>query len=435
MRIVLIAYHFPPDPAVGALRAAKLARAFLAAGHGVDVVTARLPAEAAARMTDDAALVVHPVSLFPGPRDIAAWMTSRLWRRRREGTEGMGSMEWTAPAQVPDWKRFLSALIWLPDDRQGFILPAWQRARQLVRAGGCLVYTTAPPYSTHLVGLALKLTSRVDWALELRDPWADNDQKPWWVRTHATDALDARLEALCLRHADRIVTVSEGIRERLLARLPAVDGSRTLVVRNGIDDLTDSVPRERRPGPVRIVYAGTFYYSRDPRPFLRALAAVCRKRRLGPEHVCVDFIGACRTIGTVSVEREINNLELGAIVRIQDWLPHAAARAIVDDADVLLLLAQQQPSQVPNKLYEYLGTRRQIIAFADESGETARMLRRVGGHRVVTGDDRQEVERVLEEILAAERGGDEALFDETALKEWTTEVQMQQLLIALRPLL
>src|SRR5262245_29585940 len=41
--VVLIAYHFPPDPAVGSLRAAKVARAFRDAGHRVDVVTACLP--------------------------------------------------------------------------------------------------------------------------------------------------------------------------------------------------------------------------------------------------------------------------------------------------------------------------------------------------------------------------------------------------------
>jgi hypothetical protein len=58
------------------------------------------------------------------------------------------------------------------------------------------------------------------------------------------------------------------------------------------------------------------------------------------------------------------------------------------------------------------------------------MLRRVGGHRVVTKDDQVEVEHVLEEMLASARSGDRASIDQTALEEWTTEAQMKRLLLA-----
>jgi glycosyl transferase family 4 len=435
MDVVLIAYHFPPDPAVGALRAAKVAHAFRDAGHSVHVVTARTPGETTPRLTDDPALIVHPVTLLPHPRQLFAWMKARLssLRRRRQGGVARAGAVWTPPTQVAGWKRLLFSLDWLPDDRRGFILPAWWKARGFVRRGARLVYSTAPPYSPHLVGLALSAMKGTRWIMELRDPWADNDQKPWWVRHRATDMLDAYLERLCLERADLVVTVSEGIRRRLLTRLATtLDSSRVVVVRNGIDHLVRSVGAERRTGPVRIAYTGTFYYSRDPRPFLRGLAAVYRKHRMRPEQVRVDFIGACRSIGTFSVENEIDALGLNGVVHIQDWLPYEAAKAVMEEADVLLLLAQQQPDQVPNKLYEYLGTRRPILAFADASGETARMLRQVGGHHVITGDDEEEAERALERLLVSGSRGNGIRTDETVLKEWTTEVQMKRLLVAVQ---
>ena len=49
------------------------------------------------------------------------------------------------------------------------------------------------------------------------------------------------------------------------------------------------------------------------------------------------------SVGTVSVEKEIDTLGLTDAMHIHDWLPHAAAKAFVDEADALLLLAQQQP--------------------------------------------------------------------------------------------
>jgi hypothetical protein len=432
-RVVLIAYHFPPDPAVGALRAAKVARMLRAAGYGVDVITARLPGEAEIRPTDDSDLVIHTVAPMPMPRDLFSRFKARLRAARgSQKASEMAAATWTAPTQVPLWRRFLFSLLWLPDDRQGFIVPAWRKARACVRAGARLVYTTAPPYSPHLAGLALKLSGGVRWVMELRDPWSDNDQKPWWVRTRLTDALDARLERWCLRRADLVVAVSEGIERRLSGRMPVRGQGRLLVARNGIEHLTGPTRPPRLPGPMCIAYTGTFYYSRDPRPFLRGFEATCRKHSLGPDQVQVDFVGACRTIGSVSVEREIETLGLSDIVHIKDWLPQAAVKDLVDKADVLLLLAQQQPDQVPNKLYEYLGTRRPILAFADTDGETARMLRRVGGHHVLTGDDEAEVQQALEALLVPSLDTPWQRPDEAVLTEWTTEAQMKKLLAAVR---
>jgi hypothetical protein len=130
------------------------------------------------------------------------------------------------------------------------------------------------------------------------------------------------------------------------------------------------------------------------------------------------------------VEKEIDALGLTAVVQIRDWLPHEAVKTLVEESDALLLLAQEQPDQVPNKLYEYLGTRRPILAFADPAGETARMLERVGGHYVVTGKDAAAVERAVQDVLHAARSGAWTVTDDTVLKEWTTEVQMKKLLEA-----
>jgi hypothetical protein len=126
----------------------------------------------------------------------------------------------------------------------------------------------------------------------------------------------------------------------------------------------------------------------------------------------------------------VSRLGLQEQVRFQDWVPHEACQEIIRGADVLLLLAQQQPDQVPNKLYEYLGTRAPILAFADDDGETAAMLREAGGHTLVTGDDLEAAARGIEQALgfAAEP---RVLPDESRLRAWTTEGQMQHLLTAL----
>jgi len=90
---------------------------------------------------------------------------------------------------------------------------------------------------------------------------------------------------------------------------------------------------------------------------------------------------------------------------------------------------------VPNKLYEYLGARRPILAFADNDGETAGMLRSLAGHYVISNENGVEIERVLEDLILSERGERRSSLDETSEKllgEWTTEAQMERLMTAVR---
>ena len=433
MRVVLVAYHYDPDPAVGSLRAAKVARALRDSGHRVHVVTARLPGEIEPRAPVPGGVSIHPVTPMRSAREMFAALKSRLalLKRRHSQNGTSGVRVWAPPIRVAAWKRFVFSLMWLPDDRQGFILPALRAIRSLGREPIDVVYTTCPPYSPHLVGLLVKWTMGVRWVAEFRDPWAANTQKPWWVRSRVADAVDAWLERVCLRNADHVVSVSEGIHRGLCARLEPERQGRCVVVRNGIECLARPSAWERAPGPFRIAYVGTFYYSRDPRPFLRSLAAVVRKHGHGPADIRLDLVGLCRSFGTVSVESAVRDLGLGDIVHFRDWVPSTIVRTILDQADLLLLLAQEQPDQVSNKLYEYLGARKPILAFADARGETACMLRQAGGHFVVGNHDETASEQAIEAVWGHARSVDRGQSEEALLTEWTEGVQMRRLMVAI----
>lgn len=99
------------------------------------------------------------------------------------------------------------------------------------------------------------------------------------------------------------------------------------------------------------------------------------------------------------------------------------------ESDLLLLLAQNQPDQVPQKLYEYLGTRVPIIAFVDRGGETARMLERVGGHHTVFDNDVDAAVRALESVLGTSEN--EPAGDPAVLEGWTADTQLKRFIDAL----
>lgn len=433
MRVLLLTQYYPPATQVGGLRAAKVAEAIRAAGHEVVVLTARLARETGAVRQCHPGLEVRTLRVIPNPRH---WYLALRDRIRALKGRGPGSLDlkaggWTAPAQVPSWKRYLFSLLWLPDDTQGFIPAAVWAGLAESRRGLDLIYSTAPPFSVHLAALVLERLTRVPWVAEFRDPWTDSRMKPWFAQSRLSRNLEHWLERKCLEHADRVVAVSAGISRLLAAKLGPGGATRVVLARNGIESLQPARARTRSPGAFRIVHVGTFYHRRDPTPFLTALASLRRRGLIPPEGLRVELVGECRTYAGRSVHAAAAELGIADLLTFRDWIPKEAAQALIDDADLLLLLAQDQPDQVPNKLYDYLGTRRPILAFVDEDGESASMLREIGGHYLVYSDDPAEAERALADALAGSRSGGPTSPSDAKLDEWTTERQMRLLLASI----
>ena len=429
MRVLLLGHAFPPDPEVGSLRAAKVSEAYAAAGHEVHVVTTRLPGDSHGIRAARPGITLHLVRAIPHPRKAYLLVKGWLSRNRTPGASPPDVL----PRPTSAWSRYLLSLLWLPDEHQGFILPAvwacWDIYRRYGRVD--LLYTTAPPFSAHLAGLIFKRLTGVTWAAEFRDPWTDNPAKPARLRTRFSDAVDRWLERLCLSNADHIVAATDAAHDLLARKVTPRPRQQLVVVRNGIDRLTPPGPSAPIPGLLRIVHAGSIYHRRDPRPFLRALASLHRTGRLGEGEVQVEFLGD-RWFHHVSIEQVAQDLGLSARVHCRGWLPHDVCHNVIEQADLFLLFAQHEPASVQNKLFDYLGARKPVLAFADADGESAQMLHRVGGHYLVTEEDPSVAETVLQKALCDIRTARGRHTNEEVLREWTTEQQMRRLLAALQ---
>lgn len=427
--ILLITQAFPPEPLVGALRSGNVARAYRDAGYRVIVVTATTAGEPPGLREWLPGVDVHTVSLGPRYRERLTRVLRRLQLRpsaffSRNGSTSSAGLEPKDPAPG-GLRALLLSLVWIPDDELRFVLPAYKVARRLLRVNGVdLVYTSAPSHSTNLVGLLLRRLHRCRWCAEFRDPWAYANGA---ALTPFVQRANEYLERLCITTADDLVTVTDMTADLYRRRLGA-GADKVLVVRNGIPVMNE---RSSRPAdaPFRIVYSGSIYGGRDPRAFLQAVAAVSRETEV---RLIVDiFVGEARSAGEVSLEVYIDKLGIGNIVNVRDWVPHAEIQRVLQESDLLLLLAQRQPLQVPNKLYEYLGTRVPILAVADEDGETARMLRQVGGHYLVAHDDVEEIAGALRQAIrcrGVSTSGNPAVLD-----EWSTARQMERLVQLVNP--
>ena len=431
MRILLLAQAFPPHPEVGALRARNVVEALLRAGHYVTVVTERAegaPYDPGPPARDRFRLVPVDVGHRFGRRLLSLAGPFSASASKAEPVESG-----TPPTAPGFLRRTALSLLSLPDSDQHLIRPFLRAGTEAGRNGVDLLYTSAPPFSLQVAGYLLRSRLRVPWVAEYRDPW----NHAWTHRTELQNGfirkIDARMERMALRRADGLVTVTEAARELLSARLPVEQRSKVIVIRNGIPDwsamVTPEPPGQGGTRPFTLLHAGSLYMNRDPLSFLDAVSLLVKQRNLGARDLSVRLIGRCREFQGRPVSALVAERGLSEIVRIDDWLPHDQVRAEMLEAGALVLFAQHQPLQVPNKLYEYLAAGRPILAFVDREGECRRLLEEVGGAEMVYQADPVAVAGILERLYD-QRHAQTAMLDQgnrEARGRLATTVQMREM--------
>lgn len=353
MLILLVAYEFPPSPSPQSLRWAYLARELHRLGHEVHVLTIDLGAATPGLPALPDGIVVHRT--HPGPlRGLVAW---RRRRRAAARVDAGGDAATALPARS-GWTHRLSLLLqrlgerlWFPDLRGEWHPHGRARLDELLaRYAPDVVVSSHEPATTLELGLRAKQAG-FRWVADLADPVLAPYTPPRWrARAH-------RLEAEVCARADAILVTTPAA-AALLAERHAV-AAPAIVLPQGFDDTAPPPagdPAAHAQGPLELLYTGSFYSFRSAGALLRAVLDTPGTRlNIAAIHMPDDVLAASRR----HPER----------IRLLGFLPHLEALAWQRRADVLVNLANRDPSQVPGKGYEYLGAGRPILHVGAEPGD------------------------------------------------------------------
>jgi glycosyltransferase involved in cell wall biosynthesis len=377
-RVLVLTYFFPPIGGVGVQRTLKFVEHLPALGWEPVVVA---PRGAVYRVMDpgsldtiDPDLEVHRVLCAEpaGLRALVREAVRRLGPTRNadaastprsppKATTARGLRKWLN-AVWSAWVR----MFFIPDEQMGWI-PLAARAVAAIHRQQPLdvIYSSSPPASTHLAAGLAKAMTGLPWVADLRDPWVGNVFAT--PRSARRERLERWLESWVIRHADRVVFATPGLRARYVDRYPS-RARRFVTITNGYDLAEVGMPSAgsgRAEGRFRLVYAGSVYGSRELRTFLDGLDLAVGRRSDLRERLRVEFVGWMtpdnRQLALTRAE------QLKPILRIDGFVPRNEALARVRSADASLLLLADGPDRdlfVGAKLFESIGLNRQVLAMA-----------------------------------------------------------------------
>ncbi len=378
MRILLVAYFYPPCRDTGAARPASMARHLRRLGHDVTVLTTSAYGE----------------SEEPGVERTA---DAQRWRARLHGRRRIDAL-YDADTYGGD-PHVLSrvivpeplALAWAPFARRRAL--ALHRRRPF----DCVI-TTSPPESAHFVGRALRRRG-VPWVADVRDAWTFEPLRPEFP-TGAQRRADARMERNTLSAADVVVCVSEPAAADLRSR----EIAQPLVISNGWDpppppaEGASLQAPDLDPDRISLVYTGRFgSYGRDPAALVEGLARLAHEDPDAAGRLELVVAGPVTEAESRLFRRNVEP----ARIRLLGSVAREDALALQAFGDALLLIAHPTRSQLLNyKLFEYIAAGRPILALAagTEAGRVAGEL----GAAVVDAGDPDAIARALRGVVAGE---------------------------------
>lgn len=394
--VLMVAFHFPPAAmGSGHLRTLGFARYLPDQGWDPIVLSARAMA--------------YPLTaaISPGtiPHGCVVRRTFALDTRRHLAIAGKYPGFLAVPDRWSSWR--LSAV------RQGLRLIR----RHDVRA----IWSTYPIMTAHCIAHSLHRITGLPWIADFRDPVASSVDD-----AGSRVGLSLRLwESRVLHTASRSVFTTPGTLRDYAGRYPDRQAEgRLAVVENGYDEHAFAdlpAVSARQPGqPLVLLHSGVLYSDgRNALPFLTALAQIRDSGTIAVGDLKVVF-RASQSEKTYA--REVQRLRLEKMVCFLPPIPYRDALLEQASADALLLFQGAKfDRQIPAKLYEYLRIRRPIFALTSTYGDTASVLRAIGGAEVAPIDDVAGIATQLAMFIGALRNGRVPMPDSATVKRYSRQ--------------
>ena len=384
---LFIAYYYPPILSTGIARSVQFIRYLPEFGYSARVLTT-------------CAFGSDP------EQALRAWEPLSAYRRlfhRKGGAEPTPSHVRTR-SRLTRTLRWLSRYLLIPDAQVTWLPNAFLKGiRAIKRDHIGLIYSSFPPGSAHLLALALKRVTGLPWVADFRDSWVYDPLDPANHRIRYRGWVERRMERAVVQAADQVVCSTVISADYLKASYPS-SASRIRVITNGHASRFE--PREEMPQEaadaggngetLRIVHTGSFSLShpqRSPGPLFLAIERLVDRDASWSDRLRLVLIGPLS-------DQELKasaKLRQSGVVEVHGAVSGQEALAWQRRADLLLLVDHKRDwpaSNVPGKFYEYLATRKPILALCGP-GMVDRMMTELEAGFRASVDDPESIAQAL----------------------------------------
>ncbi|GAB1309527.1 glycosyltransferase family 4 protein [Urechidicola sp. KH5] len=380
MKVLIITYYWPPAGGSGVQRWLKFVKYFQEFGITPVVYC---PYNASYELMDATLKAEIPEGIEIIQQSIIE--PNSFLKSKKVATATIGQSK----SPLKKIMTYIRGNYFIPDARALWIKPSVKFLKNYLNQNPVdAIISTGPPHSTHLIGLKLKRAIGVKWIADFRDPMSKLFyNKDLQIGDKALKRIKS-LENQILQEADKVVVVSNHMKEAFQSQTNKVK-----VVTNGFDlELADD-------GPIRnykfsIAHIGLFPHQSNPVILWESLNDLIVAKDINHEDLQIELTG------TVSQEviESIQSFGLQKVLKLKAAVSHDKAVSLQRQAQILLLCipnTEDSEGIVTGKIFEYITSKRPILAFAPKNGDAAKIINNTQTGTVVSYNDIDQLKTVL----------------------------------------
>lgn len=388
--VLIISYYWPPSGGAGVQRWLKLSKYLSLQGVDVHVLTVN-PNKASYTSLDKSLLKdVHKnVSVHKTDSFEIINYYSKIVGKKNVPKAGFSNVNNKNPLQ--QIVNSLRSNLFIPDPRKGWNKFAFQKAIQIINEYDIkTIITSSPPHSTQLIGLKLKKQFNIKWIADLRDPWTDIYYYNLLGHSKLSCLIDKKYEKKVLLNSDKILTVSQGLKDIFLLKSDKIVSSKINILPNGYDkiDFDVDLQESKAVKDFIITYTGTMSSQYDPYVFFEALNN-CHSNEL-------NII--LRVVGSVSDDILVYLKTCNFKLELINTVPHNEIIRYQKLADLLLLVIPNikfAKGILTGKLFEYLASENQIIAIIPDDSDVVNIIANCNSGNSFTRLQKEDIQKSI----------------------------------------
>lgn len=433
-RILMVAYLFPPVGGLGVAgsqRVLKFAKYLPSHGWQPIILTVKEQSYESYFSVDPSLLKKIPGDALIIRTSVMRWLTRLLefkgrLQGRQEGSAtalNPSGQEAASPAPAvpaapsPTVKKSayqrlkdgITDLFEIPDEEMGWVIPGTIGGLASFRHHRYdAIFATGRPWTSLLIGLLLKRMTGRPLIVDFRDPWMTNPFRLQY--SPLRDRLEAWLERQVIRQATVVIANTHELKVEFIKRFPTEPAEKFMTLLNGFDaeDFGQVTQAAARPdGRVfTVAHTGFLYGKRDPMNFLEAVRLCLSQGQVDRHKLRIILVGSAEL--PYSLTEYLRTTGLADVVCVHSHMPYRESLDCLYRSDVLLLLQPGTKTQVPSKLFDYIGVGKPIFSISPLDGATNRLMLQ---HRLGTIADPDNIHDISQALGMLYKGWDGGTLD------------------------
>ncbi|AHM57171.1 hypothetical protein EAL2_c18900 [Peptoclostridium acidaminophilum DSM 3953] len=407
MNILFITIYFPPMNNSASIRSLYYANYLRRLGHNVGVVTCSYNDD---HVYYDAVLnkkIDDEVKIY---RESPGYVYSKTYSRKCENSsDSVGASNGRTRI-----KGVLKKYMAVPDSFVFWQKNAMKRAEKLIEDGEYdVIFSMHELPSSHMVAYRLKQRfPKIRWIAYWSDPWTvqsrERRDQPLLRKLY-----ERNVERNVVRDADACLFTSEQTRKVYVDAF-GIERVKTGIVYRGYDSAyyenvrRAGAPEWIVPDKLNIVHTGAIYTQlRDVDPFIDAIRRIKSENEAVYEKLNIVLIGEIDNIDNI---QRFEDLEA---ISVKKRVPFEEALRYMVFSNVNILWGNKGSSQIPGKVYEYMGADGCILTILGDENDPLSDIMAEADRGPVVGNNSKDISKAIIEIAD--------LIDTDAMpRDWTS---------------